>query len=127
MITVGLSEDGETVILDAADIAEVFVGALAAAYIEHPHSVGVGLRAVADRRRTWEGLANLEEARDLPEYLIESALAAYDEACQTFVAEELAEPVEYALSEAVARRLAVDLSRHAGLAAAARIRNGGVR
>lgn len=125
MITVKLSDDGKSVVLDASDMAEAFVGLLAAAYAEHPASVGLGLKAIADRRRTWEGLASLEEARDLPEHLVEGALAAYDEACQTFVAEELAGPVEYAMGEAVARRLAVDLSRHAGLATAACIRSGG--
>ncbi|MFE3220262.1 hypothetical protein [Streptomyces antimycoticus] len=120
MITVRLHEDGRRVVLEAADIAELLVDAIAAEHAEDPRGVAAGLDEIAQRRRTYEGLASLQEARDLPEHLVNEAAAALDAIREAFVA-SLSAPLDFAMNEDDARRLAVQLSRHAAQAAAARI------
>lgn len=124
MIAVRLSEDGRRVVLGATDIAEVVVGVLAVEYADAPRAVGADLEEIAARRSSFEGLAGLEEVWDLPEHVLTGAAAALEAAREEFVA-ALSESVEFSLSEREARRLAVELMRHAGLAAVARVRGGG--
>lgn len=126
MITVRLSEDERRVVLGATDIAEVVVGILAVEYAEAPRVVGADLEEIAARRASFEGLAGLEEIWDLPEHVLIGAAAALEAAREEFIA-ALSESVEFSLSEREARRLAVELMRHAGLAAVARVRGGGAR
>lgn len=123
MITVRLHENGPRVILHADDIAWRVVAAVASEHAEDPYGVAAGLDEITRRRRCFEGLANLVEARDLPEHLVTGAAAALDAALQAFV-DVLAEPIHLELTEAEARRLAVDLTRHAARAAAARYQKG---
>ncbi|MHB6907094.1 hypothetical protein [Streptomyces sp. DB-54] len=126
MIAVRLSKDGRRVVLGATDIAEVVVGVLAVEYAEAPRAVGADLEEIAARRATFEGLAGLEEVWDLPDHVLNVAAAALDAAREEFIA-ALSESVEFSLGEREARRLAVELMRYAGLAAVARVRDGGVR
>ena len=108
----------ELVALDAADIAELLVDAIATEHAEYPHHVAGALDEIARRRRTYEGLAGLEETRDLPEHIVTGAAAALDEVREAFVA-SLTVPLDYVISEKDARQLAVELSRQTARAAAA--------
>ncbi|MGW3571663.1 hypothetical protein ACWDSL_48655 [Streptomyces sp. NPDC000941] len=126
MITVRMHEDGRRVVLEAADIAELLIDAIAAEHAEDPSGITHALEEVARRRRTYEGLASLEEVRDLPEHVVNEAAAALDEIREAFVA-SLSTAIDYAITEDDARRLAVELSRHAAYAAAARIGEGAAR
>ncbi|MYT30489.1 MULTISPECIES: hypothetical protein [unclassified Streptomyces] len=126
MISVRLSDDGRRVVLGTTDIAEVVVGVLAVEYAEAPRAVGADLEEIAARRSTFEGLAGLKEICELPERVLTGAAAALDAAREDFVS-ALSEPAEFALSERDARQLAVELMRHASLAAVARLRDGGVQ
>jgi hypothetical protein len=122
VITVGLSEDGSRVLLGAPEVAVRVISAVAAEHAEDPHGIAAVLEEVNQRRRAREGLAGLAEVQDLPEHVVEGAVAAYDELRQAFV-DGFAEPITYALSDDEARRLAVEL----WLAAAVRLRDGDVR
>nr|WSZ97249.1 hypothetical protein OH820_17735 [Streptomyces sp. NBC_00857] len=122
MIKVKVSEDGRRILLDAPEVAVVVVSAVAAEHAEDSPGIVAILEEVDRRRRTWEGLAGLAEVQDLPEHVVDGAVAAYDELRQAFV-DCFAEPITYPLSDEEARRLAVEL----WLAAAVRLRDGGAR
>ncbi|MFF4607952.1 hypothetical protein ACFY12_35095 [Streptomyces sp. NPDC001339] len=121
MITVRLADDRRRVLLEADGIAELVVDALAAEHAEDPKWVPAMLDEVARRRRTWEGLASLEETRELPEHVVNSAAAALDAIRESVVA-SLGQPIDFALSEKDARRLAADLAHHADMTTTARVR-----
>ncbi len=119
MITVRLSEDARRVVIEAPEIAEVVVGAVAGWYVEDPGGVGEDLEGLATRQRAYEGLAAIEELHDLPEHVVEGACAARDAARESFV-DSLAGPLGFGVTKDDARRLAADLLRCADGASSAR-------
>ncbi|GAU66685.1 multidrug resistance protein [Streptomyces sp. NBRC 110611] len=125
MITVRLHEDRRHVLLEGHDIAEVVAQIIATVYAADPQGVADMLEKIATRRRTYDGLANLEEARDIPERIIDGAAAALDAALETFM--DSLPSIDFAMSERDARLLAADLYHHAAQSTTARIRERAAR
>ncbi len=120
MITVGLHKDRRHVTLDTKSLAERVVDAIATTYAKSPEGTLAWLAMIADRHRTYDALSRLVDGDDAARQVAKAAETALAVTRAAFLS-DLAIPATATITAREARGLAVELSRHAGLAAATQV------
>jgi hypothetical protein len=126
MINIELDDDGRRVVLELDGYAGLIAEAIATEFLKDPGGIAAGLIEIHRRRRAHELAATLAAGGMLPECVVTETAAELEQTREAFIACLSEQPV-LTLNEVEARRVAVEIHRHAGLVAAGRLRTEGER